>query len=72
VLECSAKDDYNVTELFKALLSISRILPTGNTDTTTGLKRRSSAYVSATSKGNKKVIFLSKWLLFLENIPTLD
>jgi len=51
VLECSAKDDYNVTELYKTLLSLSRILPAGSSETTTGLKRRSSAYVSATSKG---------------------
>lgn len=51
VLECSAKDDTNITELFKASLSLSRILPAGSAENTTGLKRRSSAYVSATSKG---------------------
>lgn len=53
VLECSAKDDINVTDLFKTMLSLSRILPPGTNDQqpTTGLKRRSSAYVSATSKG---------------------
>lgn len=53
VLECSAKDDANVTDLFKTMLSLSRILPPGTNDQqpTTGLKRRSSAYVSATSKG---------------------
>lgn len=51
VLECSAKDDYNITELFKTLLSLSRILPAGSNENATGLKRRSSAYVSATSKG---------------------
>ena len=51
VLECSAKDDHNVSDLFKTLLSLSRFLPTGSAESTTGLKRRSSAYVSATSKG---------------------
>lgn len=51
VLECSAKDDHNVTELFKTLLTLSRILPAGSNENTPGLKRRSSAYVSATSKG---------------------
>lgn len=50
MLECSAKDDVNVTEIFKTLLSLSRILPANN-ESTPGLKRRSSAYVSATSKG---------------------
>ena len=51
VLECSAKDNHNVTELFQTLLSLSPNLPTGSNENTTGLKRRSSAYVSATSKG---------------------
>lgn len=55
VMECSAKDDYNVTELFKTLLSLSRILPVGSNESTTGLKRRSSAYVSATSKGKSRM-----------------
>lgn len=54
-MECSAKDDYNVTELFKTLLSLSRFLPVGNNENTSGLKRRSSAYVSATSKGETQV-----------------
>uniref|UniRef100_A0A336LLT0 CSON010367 protein n=1 Tax=Culicoides sonorensis TaxID=179676 RepID=A0A336LLT0_CULSO len=56
VLECSAKDDINVTDLFKTMLSLSRILvlPGSNDQQpTTGLKRRSSAYVSATSKGKR-------------------
>ncbi|KAG4071612.1 hypothetical protein HA402_011766 [Bradysia odoriphaga] len=55
VLECSAKDNHNVTELFQTLLSLSPILPTGSNENTTGLKRRSSAYVSATSKGKSRV-----------------
>jgi hypothetical protein len=50
VMECSAKDNYNVTELFKTLLSLSKIIPTennSNSDTYGGpLKRRSSAYYS--------------------------
>lgn len=51
-MECSAKDNYNVNELFKTLLSLSKIIPTENNETYGGpLKRRSSAYVSATSKG---------------------
>ncbi|XP_054089177.1 GTP-binding protein Di-Ras2-like isoform X2 [Zeugodacus cucurbitae] len=54
VLECSAKEDQNVTDLFKTLLSLSRFLPGGsNNDGTSGLKRRSSAYVSASSSRNK-------------------
>nr|XP_014092581.2 uncharacterized protein LOC106619117 [Bactrocera oleae] len=54
VLECSAKDDQNVTDLFKTLLSLPRFLPVGsNNDGTSGLKRRSLAYVSASSSGIK-------------------
>lgn len=54
VLECSAKDDQNVTDLFKTLLSLPRFLPVGsNNDGTSGLKRRSLAYVSASSSGSK-------------------
>lgn len=53
VLECSAKDDINVTEIFKVLLSLSRIILPANNENTMGLKRRSSAYVSATSKGTR-------------------
>ena len=53
-MECSAKDNYNTTELFKTLLSLSKIMPTENTDSNgSGFKRRSSAYVSATSKGKQ-------------------
>ncbi|XP_026481112.1 GTP-binding protein Di-Ras2-like [Ctenocephalides felis] len=54
VLECSAKDDYNIKEIFRTLLTLSRILPKGDEDSSTGLKRRSSAYVSATSKGKSR------------------
>lgn len=50
VLECSAKDDYNIKEIFRCFLTLSRILPTGGDDSSGGLKRRSSAYVSASSK----------------------
>lgn len=54
VLECSAKEDQNVTDLFKTLLSLSRFLPVGsNNDGTSGLKRRSSAYVTASSSRSK-------------------
>lgn len=51
VLECSAKDDTNITELFRTIVSLSRVLHIDGADGTSGLKRRSSAYVSATSKG---------------------
>lgn len=53
-MECSAKDNYNITELFKTLLALSKIIPPEHPIETNGggpLKRRSSAYVSATSKG---------------------
>jgi hypothetical protein len=50
VLECSAKEDYNIKEIFRCFLTLSRILPTGGDDSSGGLKRRSSAYVSASSK----------------------
>lgn len=52
VMECSAKDNYNVTELFKTLLSLSKIIPTENNSDTYGgpLKRRSSAYYSGKGK----------------------
>ncbi|XP_033251480.1 uncharacterized protein LOC117190536 [Drosophila miranda] len=64
VLECSAKEDSNVTELFKSLLSLSRFLPTSSGSSgsgggaageaaPSGFKRRSSAYVSASSSRNK-------------------
>ncbi|XP_030387646.1 GTP-binding protein Di-Ras2 [Scaptodrosophila lebanonensis] len=61
VVECSAKEDTNVTELFKTLLSLSRFLPASSTTSgagssdaaTSGFKRRSSAYVSASSSRNK-------------------
>ncbi|KAH8372752.1 hypothetical protein KR009_004415 [Drosophila setifemur] len=62
VLECSAKEDNNVADLFKSLLSLSRFLPTssgsegicgGSEAVPSGFKRRSSAYVSASSNRNK-------------------
>lgn len=52
VIECSAKDDINILECFRTIVSLSRVLHIdGGEDGTSGLKRRSSAYVSATSKG---------------------
>lgn len=65
VLECSAKEDTSVTELFKTLLSLSRFLPASGSGTgpgggaggaeaaPSGFKRRSSAYVSASSSRSK-------------------
>lgn len=52
VLECSAKDDINIKEIFRNFLALSRIFPRDSEDST-GLKRRSSAYVSA-SKGGRR------------------
>ncbi|KAH1008684.1 hypothetical protein HUJ05_009219 [Dendroctonus ponderosae] len=55
VLECSAKDDINIKEIFRSLLTLSKLLPRKDpSDTGTGLKRRSSAYVSATSKDRRR------------------
>ncbi|XP_050301108.1 ras-related protein Rap-1b [Anthonomus grandis grandis] len=55
ILECSAKDDINIKEIFRNLLSLSKLIPKNDTtDVSTGLKRRSSAYVSATSKGKRR------------------
>lgn len=55
VLECSAKDDINVKEVFRSFLALSKILPKNEViDSNGGLKRRSSAYVSATSKGKRR------------------
>lgn len=51
VLECSAKSDFNVKDIFRTFLTLSKIMPKLGDDSTSGLKRRSSAYVSATSKG---------------------
>uniref|UniRef100_T1GGB2 Uncharacterized protein n=1 Tax=Megaselia scalaris TaxID=36166 RepID=T1GGB2_MEGSC len=54
VVECSAKDDHNIKEIFKTLLSVSKYsAPASNDNSQTGLKRRSSAYVSASSSRNK-------------------
>lgn len=55
ILECSAKDDINIKEIFRSFLTLSKLLPKNEaTDPGTGLKRRSSAYVSATSKGKRR------------------
>lgn len=51
VLEVSAKDDINIKEIFRSFLTLSRIFPKDADDS--GLKRRSSAYVSA-SKGGRR------------------
>lgn len=52
MLECSAKDDINIKEIFRSFLTLSRIFPRDAEDAS-GLKRRSSAYVSA-SKGGRR------------------
>ncbi|XP_075225909.1 GTP-binding protein Di-Ras2 [Lycorma delicatula] len=43
LMECSAKDDYNIKDIFRCFVMLSRILPPSGEETT--LKRRSSAYV---------------------------
>uniref|UniRef100_A0A182PVF9 Uncharacterized protein n=1 Tax=Anopheles epiroticus TaxID=199890 RepID=A0A182PVF9_9DIPT len=56
VLECSAKDDYNIMEIFRTFVTLSRILPVnGSAEAGAGLKRRSSAYVSASSKAKSRI-----------------
>ncbi|XP_046993598.1 GTP-binding protein Di-Ras1 [Schistocerca americana] len=54
VLECSARDDYNVRDVFRTLLTLSRILPASGDEVTSGLKRRSSAYVSASKAAHRR------------------
>lgn len=54
VLECSAKDDINIKEIFRTFLTLSKIFPR-DTEESSGLKRRSSAYVSA-SKGTRRAV----------------
>lgn len=48
VMECSAKDDYNIKDIFRCFVTLSRIVPknpTGESDES-GLRRRCSAYGS--------------------------
>lgn len=48
VMECSAKDDYNIKDIFRCFVTLSRIVPknpTGEADES-GLRRRCSAYGS--------------------------
>ncbi|KAL0117984.1 hypothetical protein PUN28_008987 [Cardiocondyla obscurior] len=51
VMECSAKDDYNIKEVFRCFVTLSRIVPknpTGEVEQS-GLRRRCSAYGSRRS-----------------------
>ncbi|KAL1518163.1 hypothetical protein ABEB36_001829 [Hypothenemus hampei] len=56
ILECSAKDDLNIKEVFRAFLHLSKLSMTLPSSATvlneTPLKRRSSAYIS--NKGKKR------------------
>lgn len=52
LLECSAKDDINIKEIFRSFLTLSKI-NLSSTAEESGLKRRSSAYVSG-SKGSRR------------------
>ncbi|CAL7936239.1 GTP-binding protein Di-Ras2 [Xylocopa sonorina] len=54
VMECSAKDDYNIKDIFRCFVTLSRIVPknqTGESDES-GLRRRCSAYGSRRSDRN--------------------
>ncbi|XP_066601797.1 GTP-binding protein Di-Ras2 [Prorops nasuta] len=51
VMECSAKDDYNIKDIFRCFVTLSKIIPknpTGEADDS-GLRRRCSAYGSRRS-----------------------
>ncbi|CAB3387300.1 Hypothetical predicted protein [Cloeon dipterum] len=66
VMECSAKEDRNIKEVFRSYLTLSKIIPateggessaagaSGGSGGGGGLKRRSSAYVS--NKGNRRSV----------------
>ncbi|KAL1450385.1 hypothetical protein WDU94_002757 [Cyamophila willieti] len=60
LLECSAKDNYNIREVFRTFLTLSKILTTNGEENS--LKRRSSAYVN---KGKCDVSQIRKKCLFL-------
>lgn len=53
MIECSAKDNVNVRELFKCLLVLSRKLNGQDDQAACPLKRRSSAYVSHTKSSRR-------------------
>ena len=55
VLECSAKDDINIREIFRTFVQISRVLQKETEGDTCALKRRSSTYMSA-SKGGRRAV----------------
>lgn len=74
VLECSAKDDYNIMEIFRTFVTLSRILPVnGSAESGSGLKRRSSAYVSASSKGrcgqHRSTVYTARRLFIMSSTP---
>ncbi|XP_076682912.1 GTP-binding protein Di-Ras2 [Andrena cerasifolii] len=51
VMECSAKDDYNIRDVFRCFVTLSKIVPKNTTGDTeeSGLRRRCSAYGSRRS-----------------------
>jgi len=53
LIECSAKDNVNVRDLFKCLLVLSRKLNGTEDQSACPLKRRSSAYVSHTKSSRR-------------------
>lgn len=53
LIECSAKDNVNVRDLFKCLLVLSRKLNGTEDQAACPLKRRSSAYVSHTKSSRR-------------------
>lgn len=65
-MECSAKDDYNIKDIFRCFVTLSRIVPknpTGDSDES-GLRRRCSAY------GSRRYIKLYGFVIFKEIFPT--
>lgn len=50
VLECSAKDDINIKEIFRSFLSLAKIFPKDPEEL--GLKRTASAYIKGGRKGS--------------------
>jgi hypothetical protein len=62
-MECSAKEDKNIKDVFRSYLSLSKIVAlnesaenaaSSSSSSSGGLKRRSSAYVS--NKGNRRSV----------------
>lgn len=68
IMECSAKDDYNVKDIFRCFITLSKIVPknhVGESDES-GLRRRCSAYGSRRYNSCAlSVPFFSSFFFFL-------